>query len=249
MKKLLIFLVIGLPFVSLAEEYQSTLLVQTGKLQESDLIVRIITDLESSKTCLTFYIRTPGTSPEMICYDAAAGFRSHLDQVGQFKEGEVVVRKLKDSVNNVACLVAYVRTPGTSPAINCYKRGSGAKDSIVRNAHLREGDLHVYRIMDPDGTKTCLVAYVSTQGSAPSLECYNSKTGGKGGMVQNDYLREGDLVARKIVDSINSKACLITYVSTEGTSPYIYCFDERSGVAPATGTQPPAAKYPPLPKR
>jgi hypothetical protein len=45
-------------------------------------------------------------------------------------------------------------------------------------------------------------------------------------MVQTSQLREGDLVVRKMVDPPNRKTCLITYVSTTGTSPYIYCFDE-----------------------
>jgi len=47
-------------------------------------------------------------------------------------------------------------------------------------------------------------------------------------MVQNSYLREGDLIVRKIVDHANQKECLISYVSTEGTSPSINCFDADS---------------------
>ena len=42
-------------------------------------------------------------------------------------------------------------------------------------------------------------------------------------MLQDGYMREGDLIVRKIVDQGNSQNCLITYVSTEGTSPYIFC--------------------------
>jgi len=65
MKKFLVFLAFSLPLAVLAEDYQSTLLVQTGKLRESDLIVRTITDLESNRICLAFYVQTTGTSPVM----------------------------------------------------------------------------------------------------------------------------------------------------------------------------------------
>ena len=225
MKKIIIILVLGLPIVCLAEAYQSTLLVQTGKLRESDLIVRTITDLESSKICLAFYIRTTGTSPVLSCYDTRGGFASNINQVGHFKEGNLVVRKMKDTLNDVSCLVAYVSTPGTSPSIDCYQSRKAAKDDLVRSGHLREGDLDVYRVVDANSTKTCLVSYVTTGGTSPSLICYDSKPGGKGGLVQNSYLREGDLIVRKIVDRSNTKECLITYVSTEGTSPYIHCSD------------------------
>jgi hypothetical protein len=244
MKKLVIFLTLGLPVICLAADYQSTLLVQTGKLRESDLIIRTITDLESSKICLTFYIRTVGTSPVMTCYDALSGFRSKINQVGRFIEGKLVVRKVRDEENSVSCLVAYASTPGTSPAIDCYTSKKIAKDAIVRSGHLREGDLDVYKLMDPESTKTCLVAFVSSGGTSPTLACYNSLAGSKGGMVQNGQLREGDLLVRKIVDQSNQRACLITYVSTEGTSPHIFCFSEKSGAQPeASGT------YPPLPDK
>jgi hypothetical protein len=113
MKRLLFILMTGLPLVSMASDYQSTLLVQTGKLRESDLIVRTISDLESQKICLTFYIRTTGTSPAMICYDAVKGFKSNISQVGHFKEGKLVVRKLKDMENSVACIVAQGRWTGS----------------------------------------------------------------------------------------------------------------------------------------
>src|SRR5512147_3046260 len=102
MKRLIVFLLIGLPLSCLAADYQSTLLVQTGKLRESDLIIRTITDLEDSKICLAFYVRTTGTSPIMSCYQATSGYRSNISQVGHFKEGQLVVRKIKDSVNNVS---------------------------------------------------------------------------------------------------------------------------------------------------
>jgi hypothetical protein len=227
MKKLLICFLIGLPLSCLAADYQSTLLVQTGKLRESDLIIRTITDLEDSKICLAFYVRTTGTSPVMSCYQATSGYRSNISQVGHFKEGQLVVRKIKDSVNNVSCLVAYVSTPGTSPVINCYESRSGAKDEIESSGHLREGDLDIYRIVDQDSNKSCLIAYVSTGGTAPSLTCYTNQSGVKGGMVQDSYLREGDLIVRKIVDQGNAQNCLITYVSTEGTSPYIFCSENK----------------------
>ena len=223
MKSLLAVLLVGLSFVCMAEEYQSTLLVQTGKLTESDLIVRTVTDLEDNKICLTFYIRTSGTSPVMSCYDSKAGFRTEVKQVAHFKKNKLIVRKIKDAINDVSCLVAYVSTPGTSPVINCYESGPGAKEEIESSGHVREGDMDVYRIVDQDGTKSCLIAYVSTGGTAPSLACYPSRSGVKGGIMQDSYLREGDLIVRKIIDQANMQNCLITYVSTQGTSPYIFC--------------------------
>ena len=225
MKKLIIAMILGLPFICQAEAYQSTLLVQTGQMRESDLIVRTITDLESSIICLAFYIRTTGTSPVMNCYGAVSGFASNINQVGHFKEKQLIVRKMKDTLNDVSCLVAYVGTPGTSPSIDCYKSRKSGKDDLLRNGHLREGDLDVYRVVDKDSTKTCLIAYVGTGGTAPSLKCYNSQPESKGALVQNSYLREGDLIVRKIVDRANQKECLISYVSTEGTSPGINCSD------------------------
>ncbi len=233
MKRFLVLLVLGLPLLCQAGDYQSTLLVQTGQLRESDLIVRTISDLESNRICLAFYIRTVGTSPSMTCYDVVNGFRSRIDQIGHFKEGKLVVRKLKDFVNNVSCLVSYVSTEGTSPAIDCYASAAAAKfrdsDSLVPSGHLREGDLDVYRIVDPDSTKSCLVAYVNTGRTSPSLQCYGTKSNtGKGGLAQTSHLREGDLIVRKIIDEDNNKECLITYVSTEGTSPHIHCADGRS---------------------
>jgi hypothetical protein len=100
--------------------------------------------------------------------------------------------------------------------------------------------------MDKDSTKTCLVAYVTTGGTAPSLQCYNSQAEGKGALVQNSLLREGDLIVRKIVDHANRKECLISYVSTEGTSPGINCFDAVSTPQPSTS---PTASIPVTPKR
>ena len=224
---------VALPLLCSAADYESTLLVQTGKLRESDLIVRTISDLQSDKICLAFYVRTSGTSSVMTCYDAVSGFRSNINQVGFFKEDELIVRKVKDLENGVACLVAYISTPGTSPAIDCYKSVKPGSDAIVRGGHVREGDLEVHRVSDPDSNKTCLVAYVSSGGTSPSLTCYPSLgEPGEGGMVQTSQLREGDLVVRKMIDPPNQKTCLITYVSTEGTSPYMYCFDERTGAPP-----------------
>jgi hypothetical protein len=220
-------LLVALPLICSSAEYESTLLVQTGKLRESDLIVRTISDLQSNKICLAFYVRTAGTSSVMTCYDAVSGFRSNINQVGFFKEGELVVRKVKDLENGMSCLVAYVSTPGTTPAIDCYKSAKPGDDAIARGGHVREGDLEVHRLSDPDSSKTCLVAYVSSGGTSPSLTCYPSVgQPGEGGMVQTSQLREGDLVVRKMIDPPNRKTCLITYVSTEGTSPYMYCFDE-----------------------
>jgi hypothetical protein len=233
MKKYIILLIMSLPIVCLAEAYQSTLLVQTGKLRESDLIVRTVTDLESHKICQAFYVRTTGTSPVISCYDAVSGYASNVNQVGHFKEGKLVVRKIKDTVNDMSCLVAYVSTEGTSPSIDCYKSRQAGKDDMVRNGHLREGDLDVYRVIDADSTKTCLVGYVSVLGTSPALTCYNSQPDGKGGLMQNSEFREGDLIVRKVSDLANRMECLITYVSTEGTSPYIYCSQMPAGLKPA----------------
>lgn len=237
MYRLFILLVSALSLTALAGEYESSLVVQTGKWRESDLVVRTLSDLESHKICLTFYVRTIGTSPAISCYDAVSGFRSNINQVGHFKDGTLVLRKLKDHDNNMVCLVAYVSTPGTSPGINCYESKMVAKEAIVRNGHLREGDLDVRRIVDPDSAKTCLIAHVGTTGTSPTLICYESKAGGKGGLVQTSHMREGDLIVRKIVDKSNHKACLVTYVSTEGTSPHLYCFDESSGSQPKAEAQ------------
>ena len=224
MKTMLVLLLSSLPLFAMAAEYQSTLLVQTGKLRESDLVVRTVTDLESGKICLAFYVRTVGTSPVMNCFDAGSGFRSKISQTGHFIEGKLVVRKIKDRVNNYACLVAYVSTKGTSPAIACYKSREAAKDDIVRKGHLREGDLDVYRIVDSDSMNACLVTYVNTGSTSPSLVCYGGGDGPQaGGLVQTSHLREGDLVVRKIVDEGSRKECLVAYVSTEGTSPSVYC--------------------------
>ena len=110
---------------------------------------------------------------------------------------------------------------------------------------MREGDFDIYRVVDKDSTKTCLVAYVSTSGTAPSLKCYNSQSGGQGGLVQRGYLRKGDLIVRKIVDYANREECLISYVSTEGTSPSINCFDVVS--TPQLSTSP-TASIPVTPK-
>jgi len=233
MKAICASLLVALPLSSFAADYESTLLVQTGKLRESDLIVRTISDLQSNKICLAFYVRTAGTSSVMTCYDAVSGFKSNVNQVGFFKEGELVVRKVKDLDNGMSCLVAYISTPGTAPAIDCYKSSTPGGGAIERGGHIREGDLEVHRLADPDSRKTCLVAYVSAGGTSPTLTCYPSLgPPGEGGMVQTSQLREGDLVVRKMIDPPNQKTCLITYVSTEGTSPYMYCFDERTGPTP-----------------
>jgi len=229
MKRFLAAMLFVLPALSSAAEYQSTLLVQTGQMRESDLIIRTISDLESNRICLTFYIATAGTSPAMTCYNGVSGFRSSIRQVGHFQEGELVVRKIKDSINNLSCIVGYVTTPGTSPAISCYQSGGAGKDDMQRGAHLREGDLDIFSIVDPDHTETCLVAYVRTKGTAPNLTCYESQAGAKSIMDQTNYLREGDLVVRKIIDRGNRKECLVAYVSTEGTSPHIFCSDISAG--------------------
>lgn len=251
MKRLLALLFLALPVLAGAEDYQSTLLVQTGTLRESDLIVRTVTDLESNKICLAFYVRTMGTSPVMSCYDTQGGFRSQVSQTGHFKKGKLVVRKIKDKLNNVSCLVAYVSAEGTSPAIYCYRSSPKAKDEIERTGRLREGDLEVERVLDADSTKTCLIAFVSVGSANPTLTCYDSVGNNKGGMTQQGYMREGDLVVRKILDEANRTECLISYVSTEGTSPFIHCFDRpassSTGANTATAGEPETAAPPATP--
>lgn len=233
MKRFLPYLLIGVPLLVKAAEYESTLLVQTGKLRESDLIVRTISDLSSNKICLAFYVRTQGTSSKITCYDAVGSFRSNINQVGFFKDNKLVVRKIKDFDNDVSCLVAYVSTPGTAPSIDCYKSSKPSDDAIVRGGHLREGDLELHRIVDRVSHETCLIAYIGTGGISPALTCYTSKgEPGQGNMVQTSMLHEGDLVVRKVVDQPNQKTCLISYVSTEGTSPTFYCFDEQKTPLP-----------------
>jgi hypothetical protein len=137
MKRWLAGALSALPLLATGADYQSTLLVQTGKLTESDLIVRTVTDLESSRICLAFYVRTVGTSPVMTCFDARAGFQSKVGQTGHFKDGKLVVRKIKDSANNVSCLVAYVSTQGTSPAIDCFQSKVPTNDELLQRGHLR----------------------------------------------------------------------------------------------------------------
>lgn len=223
MKALLVCLLAVLPAVGIAGDYESTLIVQTGQLRESDLVVRTVTDLEDGRICLAFYVRTVGTSPAMSCYDAVPGFRSKIRQVGHFKDGELVIRKLHDSVNRVSCLVAYVSTEGTSPVIHCYKSKNVKMNTLERKVHLREGDLHVHQINDPDSEEMCLVAHVTTDGTSPALTCYGVRSAKDSRLDQTGFMKEGDLVVRKIRDLANNVQCLITYVSTKGTSPHIHC--------------------------
>lgn len=226
MNKLLGLLALLLSFTVHGGNYSSTLVVQTGVLVESDLVIRNITDLLSKKTCLAFYIRTPGTSSVIDCYDLVGEFGTTIRQVGQIKADEVILRKVEDTKNNRACLVAYVATPGTAPAVACYTTTNKFKEHLEETAHLREGDLDVRRISDLGSNRTCLVAYVKTKNTAPSVFCYASQPQGAGGLQQVSQLKEGDLVVRKVTDQANRKACMVTYVSTEGTSSNLFCFDE-----------------------
>jgi hypothetical protein len=227
MKKLLVgFLALLTPLLSQAGEYSSQLVVQTGMLRESDLVVRNVTDLISKKTCLAFYIRTAGTSSVIDCYDVLGDFGTTIRQVGHLKEDDVIIRKIEDTKNNRVCLVAYVATPGTAPAVDCYTTPHKFKDNLELSAHLREGDMSVRKISDPGAQRTCLVAYVNTEGTSPSVFCYPSQVKAEGALRQVSVMREGDLVVRKIVDSANRKACMATYVSTAGTDSHLFCFDE-----------------------
>lgn len=213
------------PLLVNAGEFSSTLVVQTGYLREGDLVVRNITDLISKKTCLTFYIRTGGTSPVTDCYEVVGDFGADVRQAAHMKEGELIIRKVEDTKNNRACLVAYVSTPGTAPAVHCYTSAHRFKEGLQIDSHLREGDLDVHRISDASANTTCLVAFVKTKGTSPSTFCYPTIPQGVGPLLQEHELKEGDLVVRKIRDGANGKACLVSYVSTEGTSSRMYCFD------------------------
>ena len=225
MKRLFGLFACLVPLIAAAGEFSSTLVVQTGFLREGDLVVRNITDLVSKKTCLTFYIRTAGTSPVTDCYDVVGDFGADVRQASHMKEGDLVIRKVEDTKNNRACLVAYVSTPGTSPAVHCYQSVHRVKEGLQIESHLREGDLDVHRVADASANTTCLIAFVGTKGTSPSVFCYPSRPQGVGSLRQESALKEGDLVVRKIVDSANGKACLVSYVSTEGTSSRMFCFD------------------------
>jgi hypothetical protein len=238
MKSLLRLLLMALPLAAQAGEFRQSLVIETGVLTESDLIVRNITDLNARKTCMVFYIRTSGTSPTVTCYDVLGQFGGTLAQVGHFKEGNLIIRKVQDSTNNVACVVAYVSTPGTAPAIACYPGNPGFRENIVQVAHLREGDLAVRVIFDSDSAKRCLVAYVETPGTAPAVLCYDARDAGPSGLHQLSYLRQGDLIVRKILDLAGGKSCLVTYVSTEGTKASLFCYDEEKTADPAVAPRP-----------
>jgi hypothetical protein len=227
MKRLLIVLLVLVAPLTVAGDYSSQLVVQTGLLRESDLVVRNVTDLISRKTCLAFYIRTAGTHSVIDCYDVVGDFGTIVRQVGHLKEDDVVIRKIEDTKNNRECLVAYVATPGTAPAVDCYTITNRFKDSLTVTAHLREGDMSVSQVSDPGALRTCLVAYIVTKGTAPSVFCYASQPKGNGSLMQVSYMKEGDLVVRKVRDAGNRKACMVTYVSTPGTSSNLFCFDEK----------------------
>lgn len=212
------------PLLATAGEFSSTLVVQTGFLREGDLVVRNITDLVSKKTCLTFYIRTAGTSPITNCYDVVGEFGANVRQAAHMKEGNLIMRKVEDAKNNRACLVAYVGTPGTSPAVHCYTNAHRFREGLEIDSHLREGDLDIHRVADASANTTCLVAFVDTEGTSPSVFCYPTQSDGVGGLRQEHQLREGDLVVRKIVDNANGKSCLVSYVRTAGTSSRLFCF-------------------------
>ncbi len=230
MKKRLGFLLLCLPAMLLAGNYSTSLVVQTGMLQEGDLVVRHITDLASKKTCLAFYVRTPGTSPTIDCYDVVGDFGTTIRQISHIKRDDIVIRNIEDIKHDRSCLVAYVTTPGTSPALACYtKHQQPAKTGNLRDSgHLREGDLEVYRVTDTSANRVCLVAHVQTTNTAPSVYCYDAVMNRSGGLRQTEQMREGDLIVRKIVDEANGMACMVTYVATPGTSSRLFCFAEKS---------------------
>jgi hypothetical protein len=222
------FLALLLPVLSQAGEFSFQQIVQTGLLRESDLVVRNVTDLISKKTCMAFYIRTAGTSSVIDCYDVLHGFGTEIRQVGHLKEDDVIIRKIEDTKNGRICLVAYVATPGTSPAVDCYSITAKFKDNLEASERLHEGDLRVDKIVDDGAMRTCLVAYVKTKGTSPSVFCYASQAKANGSLQQvGPPMKEGDLVVRKIKDAANKKACMVTYVSTAGTNSRMFCFDEQ----------------------
>ncbi len=229
MKTLIICLLLWLPTALLAGNYSTSLVVQTGQLREGDLVVRHITDLATRKTCLAFYIRTPGTSPTIDCYDVSGEFGTTIRQVSHIKRDDIVIRKIEDVKHNRACMVTYVRTPGTSPAVACYNNASGQQSVLRDTGHLREGDLDVYRVQDAGARRTCLIAHVQTEKTAPSVYCYDAAKPSSAGLHQLDKLREGDLIVRKIADEANQMMCMITYVATPGTSSRLFCFTKGQG--------------------
>lgn len=224
MKRILAVLLCMMPLTASSGEFSSTLVVQTGFLREGDLIVRNITDLVSNKTCLTFYIRTAGTSPVTDCYDVVGEMGVQVRQAAHIREGNLIMRKVEDAKNKRACLVAYVGTPGTSPAVHCYSTAHRFREGLRIDSHLREGDLDVHRVLDASANTTCLVAFVDTEGTSPSVFCYPSRPEGAGTLRQEHQLREGDLIVRKIVDRAHEKSCLISYVRTAGTSSRLFCY-------------------------
>ena len=94
-------------------------------------------------------------------------------------------------------------------------------------ALVSENDTAFYAVRDVPHGKVIQAAYINTEGTEPQLTCYGSRGDGKGAMKQTGFMREGDLVVRKIVDQNNNKECLVTYVSTEGTSSNIYCYEKQ----------------------
>ena len=226
MKRFLALMALFLSLGAQAGEYQSSLLVQTGLMNESDLVIRNISDLGRNKTCLAFYVQTGGTSPAIRCYEATQGFGAQLTQGGHLKLDNLVIRRFEDLKNKVTCMVAYVSTPGTSPAVDCYAYQQGFKGEVTEAGHLREGDLDIRRVLDTAHNKACMITYVDTKGTAPTVSCYDSTIDSKGGVYQSSELKEGDLVVRKIVDTANRKACLVSYVSTAGTSSNVFCYDD-----------------------
>ena len=132
MKRLLALLLFSLPLVTAAEDYQSSLLVQTGTLRESDLVVRTVTDLENNKICLSFYVRTTGTSPAMSCYDTRGGYRTDVSQTGHFKKGKLVVRKIKDEYGLHICACLGLLEPDQSQQAQHFQAEPGIEIVLLR---------------------------------------------------------------------------------------------------------------------
>ncbi len=231
MKIKLLFLLLFHPVLVTGGDYSTSLVVQTGMLREGDLVVRHVTDLASHKTCLAFYVRTAGTSPTIHCYDVTGEFGTTIRQVSHIKRDDIVLRKIEDIRYAKSCLVAYVSTPGTSPALACHDSITD-RGGVLRDAgHLREGDLDVYLVHDLGTDKVCLVAHVRTENTAPSMYCYPAMGPIAGSLTQTAVMREGDLIVRKVVDAGNQMACMVTYVATPQTSPRLFCFTTEQTAA------------------
>ena len=132
MNKLLGALACLFPMFAAAADYSSTLVVQTGLLVESDLVVRNITDLASKKTCLAFYVRTPGTSSVIDCYDVIGDFGTTVRQVGHIKADEVIITEILPALNDTE---EDKQSISTIDMLNSISKLSGRPVKIINDFH------------------------------------------------------------------------------------------------------------------